>query len=153
MTITENRLSDHALSTFRAVQLAIVHLTRRDDVAVIQEPQDYGVDLLVSLQEDGRNVGRLLAVQVKAVRSTMSLSRVGHDSGPADASFSAFRFPLCLFVFSMEDDQGYWRWLRRPVSDASANRRLTTEQDETLHRLTDQTIDQILNAIRDWYDA
>jgi len=26
-------------------------------------------------------------------------------------------YPVCQFVFTMDDDQGYWKWIKEPAVD------------------------------------
>jgi hypothetical protein len=148
MAVAEDRFFET-----RAAQLAIVHLTRHSDVHVTQEPQDYGVDLLVSLLEDGRNVGRLLAVQVKAVSSKDRISSKSTDQEfwRQEAAFHTFRLPLCLFVFNMENDQGYYRWVRQPDSSLE-NRRLVSGENGEFKALNKEALNKILDSVRAWYD-
>lgn len=148
MAIAEDRFFET-----RAVQLAIVHLTRRPDVRVTQEPHEDGVDLLVSLLKNGKNVGRLLAVEVKAATSeTMIPGAYGKDWRP-DAILNSYYFPLCLFVFSMDHDRGYWRWVRKPELHAPGRRHLVSVEDGPLEPLTDAAMNRMLDAVRDWYDS
>jgi hypothetical protein len=148
MAVAEDRFFE-----MRAKQLAIVYLTRRSDVKVTQELQSSGgPDLTVSLQEDGRDVGRLLAIEVKAVASGKQVSTLLLGDAQVKA-YSSYRFPICLFTFTMDDDQGYWRWIRRPVSNDSENRRLITEQNTALHLLTTEAMAALFDDVRAWYDA
>lgn len=138
----------------RATQLAIVHLTRRRDIQVIQEPYmgNVRLDLLVSLLEDGRDVNRLLAVEVKAVSSKSVLERGGQKVRRQRPDLASLDLPVCLFIFSMEDDQGYWQWLRKPDNDCPDTRCLHSVQSHALKPLTSDAISQVLDTVRHWYD-
>jgi hypothetical protein len=146
-------LDDRFLET-RAAQLAAVLLTRHRDVSVEIEPvgTGRGLDLLVSLLEGGRDLGRLLGVEVQAVRprarprsleqALRETNRLRHIVPPQ------IQFPVCLFVFTMDDDHGYWRWLRAP---GERSQELTTSRDSALCPLTDAAAAGLLAAARDWY--
>jgi len=137
----------------RAAQLAVVHLTRRADIAVSQETSshDARADLLVSLLNSGREVGQLLAVEVKAVPWDREAADASHQFSQHSHRVSRFPFPMVLFVFSMETDQGFWRWIRQPGADSEDAHRLLTVTDETLIVLTDASMDRMLDSVREWY--
>ncbi len=50
----------------RAEQLAFIYLSRRDDLVITAQNDDYGIDFLVSIVENGKYTGRMFGVQVKA---------------------------------------------------------------------------------------
>lgn len=130
----------------RAVQLAIVYLTRRDDIAVQNPLPDTGLDLMVALTQDGRNTGRYFGVTTEAAVS-------GQRNRNAFKQPDALRyvpFPVCLFRFDMTSDAAQWRWLRQPVEDADW--RLLSNQDATLAPLTDNAISEIVQAVQQWYE-
>ena len=149
---------DHFLET-RAIQLAVVHLTRRSDVQVTQEarvqmPQESRVryaDLMVSLLENGQDVGQLLAVEVKAAATDNDILKASRSFDKQSSFVSYFPFPMCLFVFSMETDKGVWRWVRRPQPDALDKSHLWSVSDDKLSPLTNEAMSQMLNTVRDWY--
>lgn len=148
MAIAEDRFFET-----RATQLAIVHLTRRADVQVTREVRDdYNkvIDLLVSLLEDGHNVGCLLAVEVKAAMSEKEIQGSQKQWGQ-DNALNSYRLPLCLFVFSMDNDRGFWQWVRKPNMDGDEKRSLVSNDDRGFKPLTNEALDEILSSIRAWY--
>ncbi|MCB9077452.1 MAG: DUF4365 domain-containing protein [Anaerolineaceae bacterium] len=52
--------------TERAEQLAFIYLSRRDDLVITKQNDDYGIDFLVSIVEAGKYTGRVFGVQIKA---------------------------------------------------------------------------------------
>lgn len=147
---------EHLLET-RAVQLAVVHLTRRRDVSVTQEPREtrelrtMRTDLLVSLLEEGQDVGQFLAVEVKAAASDEDVLKASRKLSRQGRSVTYFPFPICLFVFSMETDQGYWRWVRQPELNPEDKSHLFSVTDVKLSLLTKEALNQILASVREWY--
>jgi hypothetical protein len=145
----------------RAESLALVYLTRRDDLLVTRHPGFAGFDLLVSIQEQGDSNNRLFGVEVKGVSSEQALHRnnanwrrqisIMQQSGYGD-------IPVCLFVFVMESDQGYWKWVQEPVAD-TGRRDLIFSADTTLRRLDNteppktEELTIIINAVNAWYDS
>ena len=140
----------------RARQLAIVHLSRRNDLAIIKQPgPDYGLDLLVSLTGNKGFTGKVFGVQVKGVKSFPHPRRnsangdgvhfaVGDVPVPTDIPF-----PLCLFVFAMETDEGYYKWLVRP--NHGSRRRLQLRRD-AFNKLDAAALDRIVAEVNEWYE-
>ena len=144
----------------RAESLLMVHLTRRDDLVVrVTRSDDTGLDCLVTITRDHRDTGRVFGVILKASRS-LRPSVVPGDAGyklpvklrpetiPKDVPF-----PLCLIVFSMDDDQGYYRWIKRPILNPSGQANLRLHEDERFAKLDSDAIDTIVQEVVDWYQA
>lgn len=146
----------------RAEHLAYVYLSRRKDL-IIQKPStssDYGVDYLVDLMKNGTYTGRMFGVQLKALKSASQARLSPSDGDEARLSLKKVSvpkdipFPLCLFVFIMETDDGYFRWIKKPVYGGQAPPRLLVEQDDKLFRkLSSATLDDIINEVNNWYDS
>lgn len=143
----------------RSEQLSIVYLTRRDDLRVIQPKHEYAPDLLVTLLEGSRDFGRYMGVETRGVST--SAVRHADKQNPENVQVSGLRmnyeafqnipFPLCLYVFSMEDDRGYWKWIREPVLDSPDNRTLVLNEGKTMLPLTNEAIEQMVQTVRCWY--
>lgn len=141
----------------RAEQLARMYLTRRKDIEIVNAPEDLGYDLLVSLLQNGENVGRHLAVQVKAAISGKSLKKREDavQSESVIATMSHVRdlpFPVCLFFFTMDDDSAYWKWIREPLFEEPGRSKLSLNLSSTLRHLTDDELDRIMTDARKWYE-
>ena len=140
----------------RAEDLAFIHLTRRDDLIVNRIPSpDSGVDLLVTVARGGVPTGRMFGVQVKgcggSVRSPGDLECVleqPHARSVADAPF-----PLCMFVFTMDDDRGYYGWLKEPVHGTRRSVALRPVKQVGWAELDNAAMTKIVGAVEAWYDA
>jgi hypothetical protein len=150
----------------RAAQLAILHLTRRDDLTVTRAALDAKVDFLVNLGKEGKQTGRVFAVELKAglfpqgagtpkAGSSELLLPSAWESKLARVSegYTDLPFPLCLFFFSMPSDLGYYAWLRRPSNEpGTGGPALRTEKPTALKPLTDIALDEIVASVNKWYD-
>lgn len=143
----------------RAEQLAIVYLSRRDDLVINrQKGADYGLDLLVSLTSNREYTGRMFGVVVQALKSYQDSGRI--TTFPAEIRFDPresrihndLPFPLCLFVFVMESDAGYYRWIKRPAYGLDGRPQLLLEQTGSLKKLDDKAIDRIISEVSVWYE-
>src|SRR5688500_11819824 len=66
----------------RAELLAVIHLTRRDDLALDRlASSDSGVDFLVTLVQGGVPTGRMFGVQVNAREGSVARPRDLHPAG------------------------------------------------------------------------
>jgi hypothetical protein len=150
----------------RAMQLTVLHLTRREELTVTRAARDANVDFLVNVSKEGKLTGRVFAVEVKGRISLRGVGVLEAGSGEirlsthwasvierASVGRGELPFPLCLFFFTMVDDHGYYAWLRRPVNDASAGEPvLRTERPTTLKPLTNDALDELVDSVTEWYD-
>ncbi len=61
-------------------------------------------------------------------------------------------FPLCLFAFTMENDEGFYQWIVEPiVIDGSPKLRLNRAKE--LSKLDKAALDRIVVQINQWYDV
>ena len=137
----------------RAGALAIVILTRRDDVGIERNAFGYGPDLLVSLRKDGAFTGRQFGIELKTRMQGARPPRVDRASLRRERErYRDLPFPVCSFLFFMEDDGGYWRWIVEPrVEDGAA--RLEVGSRLTFEELTDAAVDRLVREVNAWYDA
>lgn len=139
--------------TKRAEALAIVHLTRRVDLRVERNVFDHGPELLVTILRDGSLTGRQFGVALKGRVSGERPPRV--DAAALRRERERYRdvpFPVCLFVFVMDDDSGYHRWIVEPrVRDGAA--RLEVGSGLGFGVLTDAALAEIVDDVNAWYDA
>lgn len=143
----------------RAEQLAILHLSRRDDLVITHSSESgYGFDILVSISKDGKPTGRMFGVVIKAKKSLQStlqkplaINEMSFDLGKM-ALPKDIPFPLCLFIFEMENDQGYYRWIKEPVIDAENKAVLLAGQENAFKALTKEALDHIVGQINLWYE-
>lgn len=143
----------------RAMQLAFVYLSRRSDLVITEQSQgfDYGVDYLVSLMSNGEYTGRMFGVEVKARKSVSQVRRSGLGDDEAHINLKVqvprdIPFPLCLFVFIMETDEGYFRWLKKPIYGEQSHPRLLLEKGNSFWKLKNEVLDDIVAEVNKWYD-
>jgi hypothetical protein len=140
----------------RALHLAIVHLSRRDDLAIAQPKDESGLDLLVTIEQAGKVTGRLFGVIVKASRA-LSLKPTGQENQfkiylPPPLMPEEVPFPLAMFVFDMADDEGYYRWLLSPVLLPETVASLQLNPANTFTKLTPASIDAAIAQVNRWYE-
>jgi hypothetical protein len=140
----------------RAENLAFVHLTRRTDLVVnrVASP-DGSVDFLVTVRRGGVPTGRMFGVQVNAREGSVARAadleafiEPVQTGSVADATI-----PFCVFVFTMSDDRGYFRWLKEPAVGARRKPVLRAEGGIGWSDLDRDALDRIVDAVDAWYEA
>lgn len=138
----------------RAEHLAVVYLTRRQDLVIERMTADYGLDMLVTILRDKLPTGRVFGVQVKGQDKAFKddIQEVSLSFSRKETSyFQELPFPVCVFLFTMEDDKGYYRWIKYPVGES--NQVLRSIEQDRWHPLDEQEIGQIVDDVKAWYDA
>jgi hypothetical protein len=142
----------------RAENLLIVHFTRRDDLVVERQQWGTGIDYLVHITVDGQRTGRMLGIALTA-RRDLNISKtddfrddplylsLGHLRYPRDLPF-----PLCLVVFDVKDDRGFYRWFRKPEVDRKGRASLIDCDENWFRSLDRKALDHIIDQVNHWYD-
>ncbi|WP_161602268.1 DUF4365 domain-containing protein [Tautonia marina] len=144
----------------RAESLLMVHLTRRDDLEIQRQAldADRSVDYLVHITSGGRRTGRVLGIELKALRG-LKPGRID-ESRPFPLSLNLndisypidIPFPFCLVVFDIENDHGFYRWLKEPTIDPSGRPGLVDRDANWFRRLDRDALDEIINQVNQWYE-
>src|SRR6266542_116124 len=160
----------------RAEALAIVYLTRREDLDVVSASacmRSSGYDLLVYVGGRDEPEPVTFAVEVKG-----QLSHRARSSRSGDITFSVPHtprelqtsgIPVCLFLFTVDDRQGFNRWLFRPVITPEGKAELVFDEDSSVRvnetrpgqilvrsrfrKLTNEAIDVIVDEVTKWHKA
>lgn len=144
----------------RAAQLALLHLSRRNDLMLERQSDvsDHGYDLLVTICPNNEITGRIFGVQVKAV---MSLKNNAKSAAPSVVKLNSLKaryledtpFPICLFVFEMASDRGFYRWLNQPVVAQSNQINLKMNKANLFKTLDEIELNNIVNDVNAWYTS
>lgn len=144
----------------RAERLATVYLSRNDNLAIAPMDADHGLDMLVTVLQDQLATGRMFGVLVKGQDGTLRNSRkeVVALSAQDMQPYRDLPFPVCVFLFTMDDDKGYYTWLdlQGMLNDASSgvavrSRPRASSFDWKL--LGDYPVKQMVDDVNAWYDA
>jgi len=140
----------------RVRALAVVYLTRREDLIVSEETTDVGVDLWVTLDledtEGHRKFGVELGGDWKAVKAD-HVNEVLHPSMQRVLRHGPFPFPVVLFFFTMENNEGWYTWVAEPVVSLGGDFEIVQRGEASCRPLNSEAIDRIVEAVDRWYDA
>ena len=140
----------------RGRALAMVLLTRRDDLVVKETREENALDLTVCIKtrEDARN--RSFGVYLEAAMTPVLPDVADKQLKPVlrkVQSIGPFRFPVCVFYFTVKDDQGYYAWAYEPVVTAQGQPGLRAHQRAHCRKLNNESLEEIVAAVQRWYDA
>ncbi|XHR84343.1 MAG: DUF4365 domain-containing protein [Gloeotrichia echinulata GP01] len=142
----------------RAEALAMVYLTRSDDLIVSQQQKDQGLDLLVTITKDGNYSGRIFGVEVRATASSSELIQRHDIFELKNYRYNNFQnlgdlpFPVCLFLFTLDNDKGYYRWILEPIIKERNNVALKLNECNELKTLSEEEKNNIIAIVNSWYD-
>jgi hypothetical protein len=139
----------------RAKALAFVLLTRRDDLIVTETKEKTGLDFLVNIRRENdqgeRRFGILLRatmtpVTIETANSQLKLTMRGVERlGP-------FNYPVCVFYFTVKDNQGYFTWAYEPIVNQEGFK-LKYHKEAHCTKLDDQVLDGLVSSVNTWYDS
>jgi hypothetical protein len=141
----------------RARALARMHLTRRDDLRVTHAGKEFGLEYIVFITRKGeKDSVRQLGVVLRAARDPVTehhLNRVLRPTMQAFQRDGEYPYPVCLFYFTMQDNQGYFTWVAEPVRTESGKPRLMLHSSASCKPLDREALDRIVSQVDGWYDA
>jgi hypothetical protein len=142
--------------TERARALAMVTLTRRDDLVIQSAGQGIGLQFIVSItKEKGEQSTRQFGVFLRGTKSAVTEAHLDKVLRPTLRSLlrqGQFPYPVCLLHFTMDDDQGYYTWVAEPAVAAQGPRLLMHELAHC-RKLDKAALDEIVDQVNRWYDA
>jgi hypothetical protein len=94
-------------------------------------------------------------VEVKARRS-LQAKPLADETYKIDLATVAFPrdlpFPLCIFMFDMENDEGYYRWLLSPQITNEGEPKVLLNQENAFRKLSRDELDTMIRLVNDWYE-
>ncbi|HYT87944.1 MAG TPA: hypothetical protein VEL76_04435 [Gemmataceae bacterium] len=141
--------------TERAKALAVVLLTRRDDLAVKETQEENGLDYTVRIMTGHNGGDRPFGVYMGASMASVTLEEANKQLKPVMGkvqSIGPFHFPVCVFYFTVKDDQGYYAWAYEPLVTAEGQLRLTAHAEAHCNKLRNESLEDIISAVMRWYD-
>lgn len=140
----------------RVRALAVVYLTRRDDLIVTEETADIGIDLWVTLNLVDKDGHRKFGVEMRGGNSAVTANHANNVLNPSMQTmlrYGPFPFPVVLFFFTMENNEGWYTWAAEPVITATGEFELVQHGTASCRPLNSEAIDEIVEAVDRWYDA
>jgi hypothetical protein len=139
----------------RTRALARMHLTRRDDLVITEAGRDVGLEYVVYIRKEAGGSLRQFGVFLRGAKSAQTEDSVNKLLRPTMQSIQRigpFPYPVCLFHFTMDDDQGYVTWVAEPEITEGGPRLLLHSQAHC-RKLDRVALDELVERIDAWYDA
>ncbi|HEY8602651.1 MAG TPA: hypothetical protein VIL85_29805 [Thermomicrobiales bacterium] len=150
--------------------LATVCLARRSDLSVIpvsRYNRKAGYDLLVQLNNKKPDINMSFAIAVKGM---LGGHHESYDNFVVHYSKSQIKnggLPICVFLFNVDSEQGYYRWLYEPAMDEDGRPYLRLDRqvegsDNHSNRfkirwafqpLDNDALERIIDQVKNWYRA
>jgi len=140
----------------RAKALAMVLLTRRNDLVVTETKEESGLDLTVHVRTGEDRSTRPFGVYLTATMNPVTIETTNSQLKPVMAKVQSrgpFHYPVCVFYFMVKEDQGYYTWAAEPVVTDNGQPRLKLHADADCNRLDNESLEEIVCDVNRWYDA
>jgi hypothetical protein len=135
--------------------LAVVILTRRGDLTIVDSNQDTGLDLHVYLNREDKPMRLTLGILLRGVVAPVTGETANKRLGPTLGQFQGIRkfaYPVCLFLFTLRQQQAFFSWLAEPVVANGAPKLVHHDMADCVE-LTDAFLERALEQVVAWYDA
>ena len=140
----------------RARALAMVLLTRREDLLIEEVQDDLGLDYLVRFHTEGKEGLREFGIKLSGVWSAATKEHADQVLRPSVQRmkrYGPFPRPVCLFFFTMEDDGAWYTWVAKPLVSEDSKALLRSCDAPDCWPLDRRTLKGILEQVDAWYDA
>lgn len=134
---------------------ATVVLTRRDDLQITETKKDTGLDFHVFINREDKSMRLVFGVLLRGVPSPATIDHANQILRPTMGQFQGMRkftYPVCLFFFTMREEQAFFTWLAEPVLNGDTPK-LVHHNDANCFELTSERLDQVVDLIVAWYDS
>jgi hypothetical protein len=140
----------------RARALAMMLLTRREDLLIEEVSADIGLDYLARFHSAGKEGLREFGVAVRGAWAGVTKDQADKGLRPAVRQLKrhgpSLR-PVCLFFFTMENDGAWYTWVAEPVEAEDGKPRLRSCNEPDCRELDRRGLKMIIERVDVWYDA
>jgi hypothetical protein len=135
--------------------LATILLTRRSDLLVVETKNGTGLDLHVYVDREDKPMRLMFGVLLRGVPSPVTIDHANNILVTTVGQFQRmgkFIYPVCLFFFTMREEQAFFSWLAEPTVNGGVPKLVHHEKANCVE-LTNERLDQVIDAIVSWYDS
>src|SRR5262245_63005059 len=97
----------------------------------------------------------VFGVLLRGVPSSMTPDQANRALGPTMGFFQGLRkftYPVCLFFFTIREEQAFFTWLAEPVVNGDSPKLVHHTQANCVE-LTDALFAAVVDRVVAWYDA
>lgn len=135
--------------------LATIILTRRGDLTILETKKETGLDFHVQIDREDKPMRLTFGVLLRGVASPVTAEQATKVLGPTMGQFQGMRkftYPVCLFFFTLRDEQAFFSWLAEPIVTGAAPK-LVHHARANCVALTDELLGRVIEQVVAWYDA
>jgi hypothetical protein len=154
MSVTEHQRE--ILIAKRAHALTMMLLTRRDELLIEEVKDDIGLDYLVRFHTKGKEGLREFGIQLKAVWAAATKDHADKILRPAFQQrqrYGPFLRPVCLFLFTMENDGAWYTWVAEPIEAEDGKPGLRSCNEPDCRPLDKRALKELVERVDWWYGA
>jgi hypothetical protein len=154
--MSENEGQRQSLIEKRARALAMVLLTRREDLLIEEVKDDIGLDYIVRFQTEGKEGLRELGIELRGVWARVTKDHADEALRPSLQQmqrYGPFLRPVCLFFFTMENDGAWYTWVAEPIESEDGKPLLRWGGEPDCRPLDKRALNEIIERVDWWYDA
>jgi hypothetical protein len=142
----------------RARALMMMLLTHREDLLIeeVKASEDVGLDYIVRFHTQGKEGLREFCIEPKGVWPAVTKERadkVLRRSVEQMKRYGPFLRPVCLFLFTMENDSAWYTWVAEPVESQDGRPQLSLCNEPNCRPLDKKSLNEIIERVDLWYDA
>jgi hypothetical protein len=140
----------------RARALAMMLLTRREDLLIEEVNEDIGLNYLIRFRTAGKEGLREFGVGLRGGLGAVTKQHADKLLRPAVQEmkrYGPFLRPVCLFFFTMENDAAWYTWVAEPTESEGGNPLLRYCDEPDCRQLDKRTLKEIIERVDLWYDA
>jgi hypothetical protein len=134
---------------------ANVILTRRDDLRVVETKEQTDLDMHVYVDREDKPMRLVFGVLLRGVPSPTTADQANKILVPTMGFFQGLRkftYPVCLFFFTVREEQAFFTWLAEPVVNGDGPKLVHHTQANCV-ALTDDLLAGVVDRVVAWYDA
>jgi hypothetical protein len=134
---------------------ANVILTRREDLRVVETKDQTGLDMHVYVNREDKPMRLVFGFLLRGVPSPTTAEQANKVLGPTMGFFQGLRkftYPVCLFFFTVREEQAFFSWLAEPVVNGDGPKLVHHTQANCVE-LTDALLGEVVDRVVAWYDA
>ncbi len=134
---------------------ANVILTRRDDLQVVETKEQTGLDMHVYVVREDKPMRLVFGVLLRGVPAPATADQANKVLVPTMGYFQGLRkftYPVCLFFFTVREEQAFFTWLAEPVVNGDGPKLVHHTQANCVE-LTDALLADVVDRVVAWYDA
>jgi hypothetical protein len=147
---------DRTFLARRIHAMALVLLTSRNDLSVIEVGDTIGIDLLVSIRKEKiraiEQFGVILQGTVQEANAPYAASQQLNALMPKNPRFEPISIPICVFFFSMVGDPGYYAWLYEPAT-TNGIAKLRRHSNLECKSLDEEALEEIVDRVDRYFGA